>query len=92
MSNAIDAAATETRKPDGPDLYTGLAFEMNEIELGMKVLNRHVRDLRKRFDEKATVGVVLMATEVAKVSGQISTLSAHMSKIAAKHTKRRTRV
>lgn len=78
--------------PDGPELYTGLHLEMDEIALGMNVLQRHARNLRECFDAKQTVSLALAAADIAKVAGQISTLSAHMAKIAGQHINRRPRV
>lgn len=87
---------THDHKPDviekdGPELYTGLALEMDEIALGMNVLNRHARNLRECFDAKQTVSLALAAADIAKVSNQISVLSAHMAKMAGANINRRSR-
>lgn len=87
----MDATTPAAERRDGPELYTGLAFEMEEIALGMNVLQRHARDLRGSFDAKQTVSLAVQAAELSKVAGQISTLAAHMSKIAGKHINRNTR-
>jgi hypothetical protein len=81
----------QTEIKDGPELYTGLRLEMDEIALGMNVLTRHARDLRDCFDAKQTVSLVVQAAALSTVANQLSILSAHMAKIAGQHVNRRAR-
>lgn len=77
---------------DGPDLFSGLRFELEEIIMGMNVLNAKVRDLNGSFDHRQTVSAKLAADDIGKVAGQVSTLAGHMSKIIVDHVNRKPRV
>lgn len=83
-------AETETR--DGPALFTGLSFELDEIVMGMNVLNAKVRDLNGCFEHKQEVSAKVAADDIAKVSSQVSILAAHMASKIAEHVNRKPRV
>lgn len=82
----------QTEQRDGPDLYTGLSFEIEQILLGCAVLTSKVRELNGCFDHKQAVSLKLAADDIAKTAGQINIMAAHVSSVVARHVNRRSRV
>lgn len=82
----------DAEQHDGPELYTGLALEVEQILLGYNVLTAKVRDFKGAVDFKQDVTVKLLADDLAKVSSQISIMAAHVSSVVARHINRKPRV
>lgn len=76
---------------DGPELFTGLRFELEEIIMGMNVLNAKVRDLNGCFEHRQQVSAKVAADDIAKVASQVSILAGHMACMIAAHVNRKPR-
>lgn len=85
----LDRADAPTR--DGPELFTGLRFELEEILLGMNVLNAKARDLSGCFDMRQEVSAKVTADDICKVASQVSILAGHMASKIAEHVNRKPR-
>jgi hypothetical protein len=72
-----------------PDVFTGTRMLANDIELGLNVLTRKVRDLKRAT---TSVDQKLAAEAIAKVSGQIQSVSETIGRITVAHLARRARV
>lgn len=82
----------ETEQRDGPSLFVGLRYELDEIVLGLNVLTAKVRDLNGCFEHRQEVSAKVAADDIAKVSSQVSLIAAHMSEIISRHVNRKPRV
>lgn len=74
-----------------PDFFTGTRFEVDEIVLGMNVLNVKTRDLKGSSTHRQAVSLKLAADDIAKVAGQIQILAAHLATKCAQHVNRKAR-
>lgn len=75
--------------PDGPELFTGIGYELQEIIMGMNVLNAKTRDLKGCFDMRQEVSAKIAADDICKVASQVSILAGHMAGIIAKYVERK---
>lgn len=76
---------------DGPSLFTGIALEVDEIVLGRNVINAKVTALREAMSNRHEAAVKQAAEEIATITGQMQTLSAHLASVIARHQARRPR-
>lgn len=90
MLDKTDAPEIEER--DGPELYTGLALEIEQIILGYHVMTAKMRDFKGAVDFKQDVTVKLLADDLAKVSSQMSIMAAHVSSVVARNINRRPQI
>jgi hypothetical protein len=74
------------------DIFTGISFEIEEIILGRNVLDTKLRSMLTARDGKDIVALKVAAEEIAKITGQMEMLSAHLAKILQHHANRKPRV
>lgn len=79
------AAAAER---DGPSLFVGIALEVDEIVIGRNVVNAKVTALREAMASRHEAAVKQAAEEIATITGQMQTLSAHLASVIARHQAR----
>lgn len=73
------------------DFYTGINFEVAEIETLAEHLASYARDLRAMHTQKYPVNVKLCADSIAQKAKQMAILSEHLSKITKLHINRKPR-
>lgn len=83
---------TGAEAKDGPEIFTGLRFELEEIIMGMNVLQTKVRDLNGSFEHRQEVSAKIAADDIHTVANQVSILAGHLSSMIAKHVNRKPRV
>lgn len=74
-----------------PDVFLGTGFLVEEIVLGLNILNRKVRDLQQGNGAQSAVQQKLMAEDVAKVAGQIKNMADTVARVTIAHINRRPR-
>lgn len=80
-----------TKTKDGPDLWNGLSFSIEEIEIGHRVIAAKLRELKKCADAKQQIPAKLCADDIERVSGQVQILASVVAKVLAEHINRRVR-
>lgn len=80
---------SEAEAQDGPELFTGLRYELEEIIMGMTVLNSKTRDLKGCFDMRQEVSAKVTADDLCRIASQVSILAGHMSATITKHVNRK---
>ena len=75
-----------------PDFYTGCTFAVDEIELGLNVLIRKVRDLYQANQAGRAVDQKLASEAISKISGQVQVLADVITRVTIAHINRRPRV
>ena len=73
------------------DFYLGTSFTCQALEEDLLRLAGYVMDLRKMHTAKRAVSMKLCADDIAKLSGQISNLSAHLAGATEKFVNRKPR-
>lgn len=74
-----------------PDFYTGTSFAVEEILLGMNVLQAKVRNLKQGNDTGSAVQQKLAAEDVSKIAGQIKMMADTVARVTISHLNRRPR-
>lgn len=74
-----------------PDFFTGTSFAVDEILLGMSVLQTKVRNLKQANDSGSAVGQKLASEEVSKIAGQITMMADVITRVSLSHINRRPR-
>lgn len=77
---------------DGPPLFTGIQFVAGELVIGGNMVNAKVRDLQTAIAERHVANTKQAADDIAKIAGQMQTLSAHLATVIARHMARNPRV
>lgn len=81
-------AAIAAAAHDGPSLFVGTALEVDEIVIGRNVINTKVTALREAMTARHEAAVKQCADDIAKIAGQMQTLSAHLSSVLTRHQNR----
>jgi predicted nucleic acid-binding protein len=84
-------AAQTSPADDAPDFFTGTSFAVEEILLGMNVLQAKVRNLKQGNDTGSAVQQKLAAEEAAKIAGQIQSLADVIVRVTISHLNRKPR-
>lgn len=74
-----------------PDFYTGVSFAVDEVELGLRVLQRKIRALTTAHKTRHAVGMKLAAEDVAKTANQIHLLGKTLVDTSLRHINRKPR-
>lgn len=74
-----------------PDFFTGTSFLVDEILLGMNVLQTKVRGLKQGNVARSAVQQKLQAEEVSKIAGQIGSMADTITRVTISHLNRRPR-
>ena len=80
-----------TAEPTSPTFFTGTRFAVDEIELGLKVLNAKARDLKSGNDIGSAVQQKLAAEAISKIAGQLQALADTLTRVSIAHINRRPR-
>lgn len=89
MNKPEHPAQFETQ--DGPSLFVGIALEVEEILLCERKLALPCGELRAGMTGRYESEVKKAADDIAKIAGQMQTLSAHLSTVIARHQSRKPR-
>ena len=85
------AHVMEPDRRDGPSLFTGIQLEVDEITLCRTKINAGCIALRAAMVARHESGVKQAADEIAKISGQMQTMAAHVASVLARHQARKPR-
>ena len=75
-----------------PDVFFGTSFIVGELELGLAVLSRKVRDLKSGNERGSAVDQKLAAEQLAKTAGQMQCLADVVTRITLNYINRKPRV
>lgn len=75
-----------------PDIYYGTSFIVDEIELGLAVLSRKVRDLKSGNQRGSAIDQKLASEQLAKTAGQMKCLADVVTRVTLNHINRKPRV
>lgn len=78
----------ETEERDGPSLFNGISYEVDEIILGRNVVSEKCAALREAMTARHAANVKQAADDIARISAQMHTLSAHLAGVIARHQAR----
>ena len=84
MSDQIDIPAKS--------LFVGLSLELENIALGMSVLNAKARDLVGCFEHKQAVSAKLTAEDISATAAEISVFAGIIANRISEHVNRQPRV
>lgn len=84
-------APAEAEQQDGPSLYVGLAYEVDELVMGLNTLTTKVRDLQGCMAHRQPVAMKVALDDIARLSGQIQILAKHGASVVERHVNRRPR-
>jgi hypothetical protein len=84
-------APKQQQAEQSPDFFTGTSFAVDEILLGMSVLQAKVRNLKQGNDTGSAVQQKLAAEDISKVAGQIQSLADVITRVTITHLNRRPR-
>lgn len=87
----MNATAPVEQVEDTPNFFTGTSFAVEEIVLGMSVLNTKVRALKEGNSHQSAVTQKLAAEEISKVAGQIKMMGDMLARVSIEHLNRRSR-
>ncbi|MDB5584845.1 MAG: hypothetical protein JWR80_10021 [Bradyrhizobium sp.] len=74
-----------------PDFYTGTSFAVEEIVLGLSVLQAKVRALKQGNTSGSAVQQKLQSEEVSKIAGQIKMMADTITRVTIGHLNRKPR-
>jgi hypothetical protein len=80
-------ANTDPAFPDKPDFFRATGYEVQAILDAYMGLAQPMADLRGAHRGRNIASLKINAAEVAKVSGQICQMAAHLSYVTEKHSK-----
>lgn len=75
-----------------PDIYFGTSFIVGELELGLNVLSRKVRDLKSGNERGSAIDQKLAAEQLSKTAGQMQCLADVITRVTINHINRKPRV
>lgn len=75
-----------------PSFFSGTSFAVEEIILGMNVLQAKIRNLKQGNTTGSAVQQKLAAEDVSKISGQIKMMADMIARVTIAHINRRRRV
>jgi hypothetical protein len=58
-----------------PDFYAAIESDLDDIALGLRVLDAKARDMRGAFDARQTLTLKRAATDLTRLAGQLGALS-----------------
>lgn len=88
MNKHTPANQLATVERDGPSLFVGLSLEVGEIIIAHNRLTEGTRKLQEAFIARHEAAVKQAADDIAKITGQMQTLSAHLASVLARHMAR----
>lgn len=74
-----------------PNFYAGTALLVDEIEDGLKIMNRKVPDLRSYHNCETSASLKSAAEEIAKVANAMNIMAEIMARTTAEHINRKPR-
>lgn len=70
---------------DGPEFFHGTSFEVQAVMQAYRELAHKINDLSGAHSFGQAIPMKIAADDVARLAGQIQTMSAHLSKMAVRH-------
>lgn len=75
-----------------PDIYGGCGFVIEELELGINVMSRKIRDLKSANQRGSAIDQKLASEQLAKTAGQMKCLADVVTRVTLNFINRRPRV
>lgn len=88
----MNAPAPKPDTDQEPSFFHGSGYLVDEIILGLSVLQAKVRNLKQGNATWSAVQQKLAAEDVSKVSGQITMMADTVARVTISHLNRRARV
>jgi hypothetical protein len=65
-----------------PDFYFAIESDLDDIALGLRVLDSKARDMRGAVEHRQALSLQCAATDLARLAGQLSALAAGLAEQA----------